>query len=205
MQFSTIHEASIELNRFSNWRGIIWEGNKQRILGTFVGISDETTSKAIWRGIKGEFPEHTFTGNDLQLIEFWVAFGDGSIKNVREVLQDKYMVELCEPMALRHTIELTDDWSEPIRIPLGLHVRIIFKDEAFISIKISDKMHPEREYIDGRERGRNDVTNFFFEDSQVPIHEMEHPEISVRATDNNPNERELVILFSWILDAHNIH
>lgn len=203
MKFNNIHEAAVELQKYANWQGVIWEG--QTIKGTFVGISDKEMSKAIWRGFNQQLPEHNFTAEDLKQIEFWVAFADHSIKNVKEVLQDNYMVELCEHYALRHVIELTNFWSIPIRIPPGLHTRIIFKDEAIISIKIADRIHPEKEYIDGRERGKGDMTNFFFEDRQVPIHEMEYPEISVRATDLNPDQREIVILFSWILDRHNIH
>jgi hypothetical protein len=154
-------------------------------------------SKNIWSGTKGILPLHQFNKSDLDNIEFWVAFSDGEIMNVAEVLQDEYMGYLLTTNALRQTIHVGEAWHLPLRIPLGLHVRLIFKEETEFDYKIS-ATNKTSEPIEKTaiSRGENGRFNIFYDEIKtIAPHSNDKPNISFRLSQRGDKLREIEVLF----------
>ncbi len=129
MKFDNYEDAILDLAKFRNLVGAFYPPSNQKIWGLFVGISDTTISQLIYKGIRGDFPLHTFNLFALNNIEFWAGFYDDSIVPLTEILQDEFLASLCEPRALNKEVDILEDWSDPIRIPKGLTVKLTLHND----------------------------------------------------------------------------
>lgn len=200
MKLNTLIEASAELAKYKNWNNVIFEKNNKKIQATFIGVSDYIMSQNIWWGIEGRLPQHQFNNYDLENIEYWVAFTDNTIMNVREVLEDGYMKYLLEPHSLRHNIYLSENWSIPLRIPKGLHVRIILKEDTYFDLKVTNHTIPPTNFEYSISREKDGRYNILYNEIQGMAENIVRPDVSFRLTNSVDKIREIVVLFVDIIN-----
>lgn len=195
MKYATKQDADIAATTYRNWQGVYYGSNKTPIKAIFTGTNDPILSKDIWRGIEGTFAEIPFNEYDLNNLELWVAFGNNEIMRVEDVLADDFMKSILPVGALRHELTITENWSNPLPIPNGLHVLILFEQESSITFKVMNNKNETIGFertIQRHEGGRYNIS----------YHDLQHLDLSVtdrvislKLSDSSTISRQITVAF----------
>jgi hypothetical protein len=195
MNFKTFEEAQAVLMKYRPLEGMYYEPAKQQVWRVFVGISDIHMAQAIYSGLRGILPSHPFNYVDLQNIEYYAGFPDGSVVNIDEFLIDPYIFELCNRDDMKEVVTVKEDWSDPLRIPKGLSVRLNFIEESHLEYRIFDLDAPDKFKSSSLERPGNHYMFFKFSEPQYGLAALNKPAISFRLADKNDNPLEIALEF----------
>lgn len=194
MEFKTFEEAQAALrNGYSNLHGVIDPISNKKNWALFVGTNDPIMSSLIYQGVREHLPNHHFTEQDLRSIEFWTGYFDESILPINTISQDDYLRSICKPNGLYHRIVITEEWTEPIRIPKGLGFRMKFTDDKEIWYDIFDPKNSEKS--ESHKMGYyENFQRLFRYDNVTVLHDMEKPSIKFKLDDNRDSS-EIYLLF----------
>jgi hypothetical protein len=198
MKFETLDAAWEAIMPFTILAGVFHTPSNKQIKRVFVGISDQHMSAIINLGIYGTFPVHNFTRSDLDHIQFWVAFFDDSILALDEVLRDADIDDVVKNGLRREVFIDSDNWTEQIKVPKGLSIRMDFISGGHIHYKIIDRTlprHSRRQSNCTVERPAGGIHNVLYLDPSSALSNMIHPVIYFRPVHSDELSVELVLSF----------
>ncbi len=195
MVYENYHDAFDAIQPFEILKDVFYEPLEKQIREVFVGLSDPIISQDIYLGTLGVLPQFPFNKADLENIEFWGAFYDRTILRVDDLLQDETLNDIYKEGELRKEIVISGDkWTDPIRIPRGLGVRMNFITEANFEFKIED-FSGNRRSSNVANRQQGGYFNVGALDSAYELPSMKKPFIYFKLVDNNAPPAEISLGF----------